>query len=88
MKTIRTVLTEILSEHLDIDADAIEDGNSIRDDLGADSLDEIELLMECEQRFGIEIPDDTAGEWRTVGEAVAWLEAHGATVLPEPETGW
>jgi acyl carrier protein len=88
VKSIREALSEILSEHLDVEVEDIEDGNSIRDDLGADSLDEVELLMECEQRFGIEIPDDTAGEWGTVGQAVAWLEGHGATVLPEPETGW
>lgn len=64
MKSVRQTLTEILAAQLDVPIEDIEDGNSIADDLGADSLDEIELLMECEQRFGIEIPDETARSGR------------------------
>jgi len=86
--TIRDVVLEELAAQLGCPVDEIEDTSSIRDDLGADSLDELELLMTYEERFGIEIPEEAVEALVTVGEGVAWLEAHGATVMPTPVHGW
>jgi acyl carrier protein len=47
------------------------------DDLGADSLDTVELVMAFEEEFTIDIPDEDAEQMRTVGEAVAYIEKHG-----------
>ena len=86
--TVRETFIEILVEQLDADPLTITDDTTLVDDLGADSLDEVELLMACEERFGIEIPDALAGEWFTVGQALSWLHGHGATVMPAPARGW
>lgn len=64
---------EILVERLDIDeADVTEDA-SLRDDLKADSLDLVELIMDLEERFGVKISDDEAQSIGTVGEAVDFI---------------
>ncbi len=64
---------EILVERLDIDeADVTEDA-SLRDDLKADSLDLVELIMDLEERFGVKISDDEAQSIGTVGEAVNFI---------------
>ena len=56
----------ILVEHLNVDAEKVMPTASIYDDLGADSLDAVELIMACEEEFGIEIPDDQAEDVATV----------------------
>ena len=56
----------ILVEHLNVDAEKVTPTASIYDDLGADSLDAVELIMACEEEFGIEIPDDQAEDVATV----------------------
>ena len=66
----------LIGRHLDIDANKVTDGATFRDDLGADSLDAFDLLMALEQRFGIEIPDEAANSMSSVGDAVAYIEAH------------
>ncbi|UCF10945.1 MAG: acyl carrier protein [Candidatus Bipolaricaulota bacterium] len=57
-----------------VDVDEVTDEASFVDDLGADSLDTVELIMEFEDEFGIEISDEDAEKISTVGEAIAYLE--------------
>jgi acyl carrier protein len=65
----------VIVEQLNVDeADVVEDASFI-DDLGADSLDIVELVMALEEEFGISIPDEEAENIKTVGDAVAFIEA-------------
>ena len=66
----------LIVRHLDVDANTVTEGATFRDDLGADSLDAFDLLMAIEERFGIEIPDEAADSMSSVGDAVAYIEAH------------
>lgn len=68
----------IIVEQLGVDEDAVTMEASFRDDLEADSLDLVELIMAFEEQFGGEISDEEAQKITTVGEAVRFLEAHGA----------
>ena len=63
---------KIVVEHLNVDADKVTDNASFIEDLGADSLDTVELVMAFEEEFGIEIPDDAAESIVTVGDAVKY----------------
>ena len=65
---------KIVVEHLNVDADKVTDNASFIEDLGADSLDTVELDMAFEEEFGIEIPDDAAESIVTVGDAVKYIE--------------
>jgi len=65
---------KIVVEHLNVDADKVTEGASFIEDLGADSLDTVELVMAFEEEFGIEIPDDAAESIVTVGDAVKFIE--------------
>ena len=65
---------KIVVEHLGIDEDKVTDGASFIDDLGADSLDTVELVMAFEEEFGCEIPDDAAEKILTVKDAVNYIE--------------
>ena len=65
---------KIVVEHLSVEEDSISDSSSFIDDLGADSLDTVELVMAFEEEFGIEIPDDAAETIQTVGDAVKFIE--------------
>ena len=65
---------KIVVEHLGVDEDKVFDNASFIDDLGADSLDTVELVMAFEEEFGIEIPDDAAETIQTVGDAVKFIE--------------
>jgi acyl carrier protein len=65
---------KIVIEHLGVDADKVTEQASFIDDLGADSLDTVELVMAFEEEFGVEIPDDSAETIVTVGDAVKFLE--------------
>lgn len=64
----------ILSEQFDVDEDTITADTQIADDLGADSLDVVDLLMSIEDEFEIEVPDDEIENIKTVGELVAFIE--------------
>lgn len=68
----------IIVEQLGVDETAVTMEASFRDDLDADSLDLVELIMAFEEEFGGEISDEEAQQITTVGEAVAYLKAHGA----------
>jgi acyl carrier protein len=66
---------KITVEHLDVDASKVEPKASFIDDLGADSLDIVELVMAFEEEFDIEIPDDAAETIQTVGDAIDFIKA-------------
>lgn len=65
---------EIIVEQLGVDANEVTNGASFIDDLGADSLDTVELVMAFEEEFDIEIPDEDAEKLTTVGQATEYLE--------------
>ena len=65
---------KIVVEHLSVEEGSISDSSSFIDDLSADSLDTVELVMAFEEEFGIEIPDDAAETIQTVGDAVKFIE--------------
>ena len=67
---------EVIIDKLGVDESAITDEAHFVNDLGADSLDTVELIMEFEEEFGIEIPDDDAEKITTVGSAVEYIEKH------------
>ncbi len=66
----------ILIEQLGIDGDSITPDSSLIDDLNADSLDMVELVMAMEQEFGISIPDEEAERIKTVGDAIEFIKAN------------
>ena len=66
----------IVTEQLGVDAEGVTEEASFIEDLGADSLDTVELVMAFEEEFGIVIPDEDADKIRTVGEAIKYIEAH------------
>lgn len=68
----------IIVEKLGVDASELTSEASFTNDLGADSLDIVELIMEFEKEFGINIPDDAAEKISTVGQAIAYLEQASA----------
>ena len=65
---------ELVAEQLNISADSISEQSNIIEDLGADSLDVIEMLMTLEEEYGITIPDDKIGQIKTIGQIVALIE--------------
>lgn len=67
---------EIIADKLSIDADEIAMESSFNDDLGADSLDIVELIMALEDEFDIEIPDEDAEKISTVSDVVEYIKAH------------
>ena len=67
---------KIVVDNLDVDADKVVESASFIDDLGADSLDLVELVMAFEEEFNIEIPDDVQENIRSVGDAVTHIKAH------------
>ena len=74
MSDVAERVKKIVIEHLGVDADKVVDSANFIDDLGADSLDTVELVMAFEEEFGVEIPDDAAETIVTVGDAVKFLE--------------
>ena len=74
MSDIAERIKKIVVEHLDVEADKVSESASFIDDLGADSLDNVELVMAFEEEFGIEIPDDAAENIQTFGDAVKFIK--------------
>jgi acyl carrier protein len=68
-------IKDIIEKELGVERDKMTPEASFIEDLGADSLDIVELVMEFEKEFNIDIPDEDAEKLRTVGDAVAYLEA-------------
>ena len=76
MSEIAEKVKAIIVDKLSVDAEDVKAEASFANDLGADSLDTVELIMEFEKAFGITIPDEDAGEKiSTVGDAIAYIEA-------------
>lgn len=67
---------EIIIEQLGVDPEEVTKEASFINDLGADSLDTVELVMALEEEFDIEIPDEEAEKLQTVGQAVEYIKAH------------
>ncbi len=65
---------EIIAQELGVEQEKVVDDANFVDDLGADSLDTVELVMAFEEEFGIEIPDEDAERMQTVSEAIAYLD--------------
>ena len=78
MSEIGERVKKIVVEHLGVEPEKVVDAASFIDDLGADSLDTVELVMAFEEEFGIEIPDDAAESIVTVGDAVKYIDKANA----------
>lgn len=78
MTDIAERVKKIVIEHLGVDEAKVVDGASFSDDLGADSLDQVELVMKFEDEFGCEIPDDAAEKITTIRSAINYIEAKQA----------
>ena len=76
MAELESKVKEIIVEKLGVEESEVTMDASFTNDLGADSLDTVELIMEFEKEFGITIPDDQAEKIATVGDAVAYIEAN------------
>lgn len=76
MASIEEEVIAIISEQLGADKDQMTMETSFINDLGADSLDTVELVMEFEQRFDMEIPDEEAEKIQTVGDVVTYIKGH------------
>lgn len=74
MSDVANRVKKIVVEHLDVDEDKVTDNASFIDDLGADSLDTVELVMAFEEEFGCEIPDDAAEKIITVKNAIDYVQ--------------
>ncbi|HEX2552934.1 MAG TPA: acyl carrier protein [Microvirga sp.] len=78
MSDIADRVKKIVVEHLGVEPEKVQDNANFIDDLGADSLDTVELVMAFEEEFNVEIPDDAAETIVTVGDAVRFLEKNAA----------
>jgi acyl carrier protein len=76
MSDVAERVKKIVVEHLGVDESKVTDNASFIDDLGADSLDTVELVMAFEEEFGCEIPDDAAEKIVTVKDAVNFIDSH------------
>ena len=73
MADVMARVKKMVVEHLDVEEDKVSENAHFIDDLGADSLDNVELVMAFEEEFDIEIPDDAAETIQTVGDAVKFI---------------
>ena len=78
MSDIAERVKGIIVEHLGVEKEKVSESANFIDDLGADSLDTVELVMAFEEEFGCEIPDDAAEKILTVKDAVDYLNEHAA----------
>jgi acyl carrier protein len=78
MSTIAERVKQIIVDKLGVDADEVTHEASFTNDLGADSLDTVELIMELEKEFDVSIPDDQAEKIQTVGQAIEFIEANAS----------
>ena len=78
MSDVREKVKQVIVEQLSVNPDEVTDDASFIEDLGADSLDIVELVMELEEQFGVDIPDEEAEKILTVGEAIKYIEERAA----------
>jgi len=76
MSEVASKVKAIIVDKLGVDEADVTENASFTNDLGADSLDTVELIMEFEKEFGISIPDDQAEKIGTVGDAISYIEAN------------
>lgn len=74
---IEARVREIIINELGVEPEKVTDDASFVEDLGADSLDTVELVMAFEEEFGLDIPDEDAEQMRTVGDAIKYLKENG-----------
>ena len=79
MADIESKVKDIIINELGVEAEKVTTSASFVEDLGADSLDTVELVMAFEEEFGIEIPDEDAEKLQTVGDAVNYIQQHQAS---------
>jgi acyl carrier protein len=78
MSDVADRVKKIVVEHLNVEAEKVTENASFIDDLGADSLDTVELVMAFEEEFNVEIPDDAAESIVTVGDAIKFIKEKAA----------
>ena len=75
-RTINQRVKDIIVEQLGVNDDQVTPEAKFLEDLGADSLDVVELMMALEEEFNIEVPDEVAEKWNTVGDVLKYIEAN------------
>jgi acyl carrier protein len=80
MPMVEEKVTQIIVEQLGVESSEVVPGASFVDDLGADSLDQVELIMSFEEGFNLEIPDDDAEKIVTVQDAIAYIQKNAKSV--------
>ena len=75
-RTINQRVKDIIVEQLGVNDDDVTPEAKFLEDLGADSLDVVELMMALEEEFNIEVPDEVAEKWNTVGDVLKYIEAN------------
>jgi len=78
MSVVAERVKKIVVEHLGVDEAKVAEGTSFIDDLGADSLDTVELVMAFEEEFGCEIPDEEAEKIQTIKDAITFIESQSS----------
>jgi acyl carrier protein len=81
MSVFASRVKAIIVDKLSVEESEVTNEANFTNDLGADSLDTVELIMEFEKEFGISIPDDQAEKISTVGDAIAYIEANACKVI-------
>ena len=81
MEQLAEKVTSLVGEQLGVERAVLVPEANLLDDLGADSLDVVELVMALEEEFDVEIPDDDAEKITTVAEAIAFVEAHATIAI-------
>ncbi len=76
MENVKEKVVSIIVEHLGVNPEDVVETASFTNDLGADSLDTVELIMAFEEEFGLEIPDQDAEKISTVGDVLNYIESH------------
>ena len=76
MEISQDKIKQIIAEQLGVKKEEVTDNAKFVDDLGADSLDTVELIMALEEEFGIEVPDEQAEKLTTVGDVIKYIEEH------------
>lgn len=69
-------IKDMIADNFDVDKDKINEDTNFMDDLDADSIDLVEFILQLEDEFGAEIPDDEAEKIKTIGDAVSYIKAH------------